>query len=301
LAGLKLANPVMTASGTAGYATEYGDYMDLSGLGAFVTKSISLNPRTGNAPPRIVETRGGMLNAIGLANIGLERFVVDKLPDLARLGCPAIVNVAGSTVDEYVSVCKRLDPLQEVAGLEINVSCPNVSDGLTFGTDPKRLAALVASIRKAVKRSVLIVKLSPNVTDICQTAAAAADAGADALSLVNTFVGIAIDVDTQRPVLSNVTGGLSGPAIKPIALQMLRQVYRQVARDRQLPLIGLGGIQTWQDAAEFMLAGATAVGVGTGMFVDPTTPKKIVDGLDAYLKTRGLTSVKQIVGQLKDS
>lgn len=300
LAGLKLANPVMTASGTSGYGTEYADYIDLAGLGAFVTKSVTLEPRPGNRPPRIVETRGGMLNAIGLANVGLEQFIAQKIPQLARLGCPAIVNVAGASTKDYVSVCRRLDPIAEIAGLEINVSCPNVADGLTFGTDPRRLAELVGAIRNVVRRCVLIVKLSPNVTDITATAAAAADAGADVLSLVNTFVGTAIDVETRRPILANVTGGLSGPAIKPMALHMVRRVYCQVARERQLPLIGLGGIQSWRDAAEFILAGATAVGVGTGMFVDPTTPQKIVDGLAAYLKRQGLISVAQLVGQLGD-
>ena len=300
LAGLTLANPVMTASGTAGYSLEYAQYLNLAALGAFVTKSITLQPRRGNPPPRIIETRAGMLNAIGLANIGVEEFVARKLPELGQMGCPVIVNVAGGSIEEYVAVCERLDPLAPIGGLEINVSCPNVANGLVFGTNPQRLAELVRAVRSVVGRCVLIVKLSPNVTDIAETAAAAADAGAEVLSLVNTFVGMAIDIEGWRPVLANRTGGLSGPAIKPMALQMVNRVYRCVARDRKLPLVGMGGIATWQDAVEFLLAGASAIAVGTALFVDPATPQKIVAGLGAYLRRRNLTSLRQLVGQLHD-
>ncbi|HUW82376.1 MAG TPA: dihydroorotate dehydrogenase [Phycisphaerae bacterium] len=299
LAGLKLVSPLMTASGTSGYSNEYAQYLDFRALGAFVTKSITVHPRAGNPPPRIVETRAGMLNAIGLANIGLERFVTEKVPELAKLGCPVIVNVAGHSVEEYVALCERLGDLAPVAGIELNVSCPNVADGLTFGTDANRLADLVRAVRPVVRRGVLIVKLSPNVTDITLTAAAAADAGADALSLVNTFQGMAIDAETWRPVLANRTGGLSGPAIKPMALHMVHQVYSKVARDRRLPLIAMGGIQTWSDAVEFLLAGASALAIGTSLFIDPGTPQRIIEGLQAYLGRRNLKSVRQLIGQLK--
>jgi len=300
LAGLKLASPLMTASGTSGYSNEYAPYLDFRTLGAFVTKSITVHPRAGNPPPRIVETRAGMLNAIGLANIGLERFVAEKVPELAKLGCPVIVNVAGHSVEEYVTLCEQLGDLATIAGIELNVSCPNVSDGLMFGTDAKRLGELVRAVRPVVRRGVLIVKLSPNVTDITHTAAAAADAGADALSLVNTFQGMAIDAETWHPVLANRTGGLSGPAIKPMALHMVHQVYTKVARDRRLPLIGMGGVQTWSDAAEFLLAGASALAIGTALFIDPGTPQRIIEGLRAYLGRRNLKSVSQLIGQLKN-
>ena len=299
LAGLKLVSPLMTASGTSGYSNEYARYLDFRALGAFVTKSITVHPRPGNPPPRIVETRAGMLNAIGLANIGLERFVAEKVPELATLGCPVIVNVAGHSVADYVGLCERLGNLAEIAGIELNVSCPNVSDGLMFGTDANRLAELVRAVRPVVRSGVLIVKLSPNVTDITRTAEAAADAGADALSLVNTFQGMAIDAETWSPVLANRTGGLSGPAIKPMALHMIHQVYTKVARDRRLPLIGMGGIQTWSDAVEFLLAGASALAIGTSLFIDPGTPQKIIEGLQAYLRRHNLNSVGQLIGQLK--
>jgi len=226
LGRLVLRNPVLTVSGTCGYGDEYAPFINLGHLGAFTTKSVTLNPRRGNVPPRIVETAGGMLNAIGLANVGLERFINEKLPVLAKLSVPALVNVAGHTIDEYKAVCERLDGHAAVAGLELNVSCPNVSDGLVFGRDADALGRLVGVVRKVVKRSLLIVKLSPNVTDITKTARAAIEAGADCLSLINTFVGMAIDVETQRPVLANRTGGLSGPAIKPLALNLVSRVHR---------------------------------------------------------------------------
>jgi dihydroorotate dehydrogenase (NAD+) catalytic subunit len=298
LAGLALRNPVLTVSGTCGYGDEYAPFMDLSRLGAFTSKSVTLHERRGNAPTRIVETTGGMLNAIGLANVGLERFLAEKLPVLGQLNVPALINVAGHTLDEYRIVCERLDGEEAVAGLELNVSCPNVGDGLVFGTDAEALAKLVASVRQVVKQSVLIVKLSPNVTDITATARAAVDSGADCLSLVNTFVGMAIDVRSRRPILANLTGGLSGPAIKPLALNLVHRVYREVARPAGIPLIGMGGIQNWRDAVEFMLAGATAVGIGTALFVDPTTPLKVADGIQRYLLENGLTSVTDLVGGL---
>jgi dihydroorotate dehydrogenase (NAD+) catalytic subunit len=246
-----------------------------------------------------VETAGGMLNAIGLANVGLDAFVAEKIPFLRELSIPVFVNVVGHSVEDYRTVCRRLDSIDCVAGLELNVSCPNVADGLEFGTDPGRLRELVQSVREVVTRARLIVKLSPNVTDITATAAAAIDAGADALSVINTLRGMAINVDTARPMLANRTGGLSGPAIKPVALCMVHQVYAEVARDAGVPIIGMGGILHWRDAVEFMLAGATAVAIGTALFVDPRTPIQVCDGLGEYVTRRGLTSARDLIGRLR--
>jgi len=299
IAGLTLRNPIVTLSGTCGYGDEYAPFLDLTQLGAFTTKSVTLHPRRGNRPPRVVETVGGMLNAIGLANVGLDRFVSEKLPTLGRIGVPALVNVAGHTLDEYVQVCQVLDGEAAVAGLELNVSCPNVSDGLVFGTDPKALGELVGAVRQVVRRSVLIVKLSPNVTDITQTAAAAVEAGADALSMVNTFVGMAVDIERQQAVLANTTGGLSGPAIRPLALHLIHRVYKAVAGPANVPIIGMGGVADWRDAVAFMLAGATAVGIGTAMFVDPTLPVQVTAGIEAYLRRRGLKAVRDLTGRLQ--
>lgn len=299
LAGLRLPNPIMTASGTSGYGDELAPYLDLKQLGAFVTKSITVEPRKGNPPPRTAETAAGMLNAIGLANVGLERFVAEKVPFLAELGVPVIVNVAGHTVEDYLAVCRRLEPIECISGLELNVSCPNVADGLEFGTDPQRLGGLVSAVRGEVSRSLLIVKLSPNVTDITATAKAAIEGGADVLSLINTLRGMAINADTQRPILANTCGGLSGPAIKPVALHMVHQVFAAVARDAGVPIIGMGGIRTWPDAVEFLLAGATAVAIGTSLFVDPTTPLTVRDGLVRYLADRGLASPGELVGKVR--
>lgn len=298
LAGILMANPVMTASGTSGYGPEHGELVDLTRLGAFVTKAISVEVRKGNPPPRTVETTGGMLNAIGLANVGLDRFIEEKIPYLQGLGIPIIVNVVGHSVEDFQTVCRRLDGIECVAGLELNVSCPNVSDGLEFGTDPDRLHTLVSSVRGVIDRAKLIVKLSPNVTDITVTAGAAVDAGADALSVINTIRGMAINVDTLKPMLANRCGGLSGPAIKPVALCMVHEVYSRVARDAGVPIIGMGGISNWRDAVEFMLAGATAVAVGTALFVDPRTPLYVCDGLTAYLHRRGVRSARDLIGQL---
>ncbi|MFQ5589867.1 MAG: dihydroorotate dehydrogenase [Phycisphaerae bacterium] len=299
LAGMRLANPVMTASGTSGYGPEFAAHVDVTRLGAFVTKSISPEPRKGNPPERVVETRAGMLNAIGLANVGLDRFVADKVPFLATTGVPVVVNVVGHSVEDYQTVCDRLDSIECIAGLELNVSCPNVSDGLEFGTDATRLERLVAAVRPLVRHAKLIVKLSPNVTDIAETARGAVAGGAEILSIINTVQGMAINVDTWEPMLANRTGGLSGPAIKPLALYMVHRVYTRVARDAGIPIIGMGGICDWRDTVEFLLAGATAVAVGTALFIDPATPLRICDDLRPYLKRRGLTSVRELVGQLK--
>jgi dihydroorotate dehydrogenase (NAD+) catalytic subunit len=298
LAGVSLQNPLMTASGTCGYGPEYADYVDLTRLGAFVTKAVSPEARKGNKPGRIVETPAGMLNAIGLANVGLDRFVSEKIPYLRELGIPVIVNVAGHSVEDYLAVCQRLDQIDCVTGLELNVSCPNVADGLEFGTDPRRLEQLVSAVRTEVKRAKLIVKLSPNVTDVADAARGAIAGGADALSAINTLVGMAINIDTWKPILANRTGGLSGPAIKPVALHMVHRVYKEVAREQNIPIIGMGGISNWRDAVEFLLAGATALAVGTALFVDPRTPIQVCEGLGEYLAERGLTSVRELIGRL---
>jgi dihydroorotate dehydrogenase (NAD+) catalytic subunit len=296
LAGLQLANPIMTASGTSGYGAEYAPYVDLARLGAFVTKAVTVSPRKGNRPPRTVETASGMLNAIGLANIGLDRFVDEKVPFLRELGIPTIVNVAGHALDEFVAVCRRLDTIDVVSAVELNVSCPNVADGLEFGTDAQRLADLVHAVRLTLTRCRLIVKLSPNVTSVCALAQAAVDAGADILSLINTLRGTAIRAETRRPILANVYGGLSGPAIKPVALAMVYDVYRNVARDARVPLIGMGGIRSWRDVVEFQLAGATAVAIGTSTFIDPTCLTGVLDGVRRYLVDQGCTAVRDIIG-----
>ena len=299
LAGLRLRNPVLTASGTCGYGPEYEDVLDYRRLGGFTTKSVTVEERPGNEPQRLVEVRAGLLNAIGLANVGLRRFVAEKLPVIRQMPTAVLVNVAGHSIDDYLTVCGTLDEHDCIAGLELNVSCPNVSDGLMFGTDPRLLRDLVARIRGVVKRARLIVKLSPNVTDITAMARAAIEGGAEILSLINTYIGLSIDAKTRRPKLANVTGGLSGPAVKPLALFNVHRVYREVAREAGVPLIGMGGIQTTEDALEFFLAGASAVAVGTALFVDPAIPTKIAAGLAAYLQEHGLAHVHDLTGQLQ--
>ncbi len=289
----------MTCSGTCGYAFEYADFMDLSKLGAFVTKSITREERPGNEPARIVETRAGMLNAIGLANVGLDRFLSEKVPQLRKMPCPVIVNVAGHSFDDYTETCAAMDSLDCVAAVELNVSCPNVKDGLTFGTHPGRLKEITREVKKVLPHKPLIVKLSPNVDDVTATARGAIEGGADMLSLINTFTAMSIDIHKRRPRLANVTGGLSGPAIKPIAVHMVSRVYRNVAKQANVPLIGMGGIQTWQDAAEFILAGASAVGIGTALFVDPATPNKVADGLAQWMTKMGAERLSDLVGAVE--
>lgn len=299
LGGLTLANPTLTCSGTCGYAFEYANFMDLSKLGAFVTKSITLEERPGNEPTRIVETRAGMLNAIGLANVGLKRFLSEKVPQIRRMPCPVIVNVAGHSFDDYTETCAAMETIDCLAGVELNVSCPNVKDGLTFGTHPGRLKELTAAVKRVLPTKPLIVKLSPNVEDITLTAKAAVEGGADMLSLINTFTAMTVDVYKKRPRLANVTGGLSGPAIKPIAIHMVSRVYRTVAKAAGVPIIGMGGVQTWQDAVEFILAGASAVAVGTALFVDPATPNRICDALSEYLLKMKIDRISELVGALE--
>ncbi len=301
LAGLHLRNPVMTASGTAGYGSELAEFFPLSELGAFITKAITREPREGNPPPRLAETRAGMINAIGLANVGLEAFVAEKLPWLREQDVPVVVNVAGSTIEEYVEVARRLDEADGVDGIELNISCPNVRHGgMEFGRDESATREVVSAVRAATPRTVLLVKLSPNVTDVVAVARAAIDSGADALTLINTLSAIAVDARKRRPVLTNVFGGLSGPAIKPVALRMVYEVYHAVARDAGVPIVGVGGIQQAEDAAEFLLAGASAVQVGTAGFVDPAAAVSIVQGLEQYLADQGLSSVRELTGALSD-
>ncbi|NVN91911.1 MAG: dihydroorotate dehydrogenase [Desulfuromonadales bacterium] len=295
LAGLTLRNPVMTASGTFGYGQEFAEYVDLEKIGAFVTKGLSLRPRSGNPTPRVVETAGGMLNAIGLQNVGIEAFIAGKVPFLRTVKTPAIVNFFGSTVDEYAELAGRLNDIPEVAGLEINISCPNVKQGgIVFGTDPKCAAEVVSACREATSKP-LIAKLSPNVTDVVVMAKACADAGADALSLINTLTGLAIDLQRRKPVLANITGGLSGPAIKPIALRMVWQVARAV----KLPIIGIGGIMNATDALEFILAGASAVQVGTASFINPSAAQEIAAGMELWLRENNVSSVASLIGELE--
>ena len=300
IAGVRLANPLMTASGTCGYADEYADFVDLTSLGAFVTKSITLLPRTGNEYPRVVETRAGMLNAIGMANVGLEAFLAEKVPLLERLGVPVFVNVAGEKVEDYVAVAERLEEVDVVRGVELNISCPNVKrGGIQFGTEPGQVSAITAALREACRKNILIVKLSPNVTDITATARAAVEAGADALSLINTFAAMAIDTEARRPILANRTGGLSGPAIRPIAVHMVHRVCAEVASPAGVPVIGMGGIQFAHDAIEFLLAGATGLAIGTAMFVDPACLVGIREGIEDYLRRHGHQAVGEIIGGLQ--
>jgi dihydroorotate dehydrogenase (NAD+) catalytic subunit len=300
IAGVKLANPLMTASGTCGYATEYADFVDLRRLGAFVTKSITVAPRIGNEYQRVVETRAGMLNAIGLANVGLEVFLKEKVPLLEQLGLPVFVNVAGTLVEDYIAVAEALDGVNIVRGVELNISCPNVkAGGIQFGVDPILAGKVTAELKKVCRKNILIVKLSPNVSDITAIAAAVVNAGADALSMVNTFTAMAIDIKRRRPILANKTGGLSGPAIRPIAVYMVHRVYTEVAKKNRIPIIGMGGIQYASDAIEFLLAGATGLAVGTSLFVDPGCLVKIQDGIREYLRQSGNRSVSEIIGSLQ--
>jgi len=298
-AGLKLANPVFVASGTGGYADELTDFMDVNLLGGFITKSITLKPRKGNPPERIVETDSGMLNAIGLANIGLDAFIEQKLPMLEKLSAAVFVSVAGETISEYVGVVERLAEQKAIAGFELNISCPNVAKGgISFGTEPAQVTEITSAVKKARGEKVLMVKLSPCVTDISVIARAAVDGGADALSLVNTFTAMVIDIETRKPVLANKTGGLSGPAVKPIAVYLVNKVYNEVAKERGIPILGLGGIRTASDAIEFIIAGATAVGVGTANFVEPNCTIKIIDGLKKYCASHNIANIKELIGSL---
>jgi dihydroorotate dehydrogenase (NAD+) catalytic subunit len=298
-AEIRLANPVFTASGTCGYADELADFMDFNQVGGFITKSITLKPRKGNPTPRIVETDCGMLNAIGLANIGLNKFIEEKLPLLENIKPAVFVNVAGETIGEYVAVVERLAAERAIAGFELNISCPNVEKGgISFGTDPKVVTEITSAVKRAAKDKVLMVKLSPCVTDISVIARAAIEAGADALSLINTFTAMVIDIETRKPVLANRTGGLSGPAIKPIAVYLVNKVYNEVAKDCKIPVLGIGGIRTASDAVEFIIAGASAVGIGTANFTEPGCAVNIVEGISKHCARNSLSNIEQLVGSL---
>jgi dihydroorotate dehydrogenase (NAD+) catalytic subunit len=294
---LKLANPLMAASGCYGYGVEYAEAVDLSSLGAVVSKGLFLKPREGHPPERIVETPSGMLNAIGLQGIGVHRYIAEKLPELRRLGATNIINICGSTLDEYVEVARILSDAEGVHALEVNISCPNIKEGgNTFGCSLHGTFDVVSAIKK-VTRLPVIPKLTPNVTDVASIAKAAEDAGADAVSLVNTFLAMAIDVETRRPRLSNIVGGLSGPAIRPIAVRMVYECRRAL----KIPVIGMGGVATATDVLEFMIAGATAVQVGTANFVDPFIWAKLLDGIQDYMSRHRVSKIADLVGTIDTS
>lgn len=293
IGSLQLRNPILTASGTFGWGHEYAKLADLSRLGAIVVKATTLRPRPGNKPPRVTETPAGMLNAIGLQNPGVDVVIKEKLPPLKRYETPIIVNIAGDTLDDYAQVAARLTESGLVAALEINASCPNCEEGgMLFGLDPQMLGDLVCTVRQATDLP-LITKLSPNVTDIVALARAAVDAGSDALSLINTLIGIAIDVEKRAPKLGNITGGLSGPAIKPVAVRMVWQV---AAANLGVPIIGMGGIMSGRDALEFILAGANAVAIGTASFVTPDTCNTVLDDLEDYCQRHDVERLQDLVG-----
>ena len=289
---LRLKNPVIVASGTFGYGREFDQFIDLSQLGAIIPKVISLNPMQGNPPPRIFETNGGILNSIGLQNPGLQVFVKEKLPYLKKIKTNLIINFFGKTQQEYVELSKRLDDLSGISGLEMNISCPNVQQGgIIFGTDPRMTYRLVSKVRKATRQP-LIVKLSPNVTDITIMARSAEEGGADAVSLVNTFKALAINIHSKKPELGNIIGGLSGPAIKPIALRMVWEAFQAV----HIPVIGMGGIMKTEDAIEFILAGACAVQIGTANLINPKTGMEVIAGIHHYLLKNKINSIKGLIG-----
>ncbi len=290
--GLLLSNPVMAASGTFGYGTEYAEVVDIQRLGAIICKGTTLKPRPGNPQPRLWETAGGVLNSIGMENIGIDALIREKAPLWAGWKVPVIVNILGESIEDYGKLAKRLDKASGVSGIEVNISCPNVSaGGMEFGANPKSAAEVTAAV-KAKTTLPVIVKLSPNVTDITEIACAVEAAGADAISLINTLRGMAIDTKSRKPVLGNVCGGLSGPAIKPVALYMVYQVARAV----KVPIIGCGGIATASDALEFIMAGASAVQVGTAIFTNPCTPLDILEGIERFMKKEGIRNLTELIG-----
>lgn len=292
IGGILMKNPVATASGTFGFGSEYAPFVDLNQLGALVVKGITLQPRSGNPTPRLVETTAGILNSIGLQNPGVEGFIENLLPGLAAYDLPVIVNIAGDTVQDYGKLAARLDRARGVAGLEVNISCPNVKKGgMQFGSDPTMAADVTRAVKACTDKPV-IVKLSPNVTSIVDVAEKVARAGADALSMINTLLGMAVDVKTRRPVLGNVIGGLSGPAVKPVAVRAVWQVYREV----KLPIIGMGGIITAQDAIEFILAGAAAIAIGTANFVNPRATMDVLEGIKRYMIENCVQNINELVG-----
>ena len=298
IAGTKLKNPIMTASGTFGYGQEYEPFVDLNRLGAIILKGITLKPKKGNLPPRIIETPSGILNAIGLQNVGVEVLIKEKLPYLQKFNTPVIINISGDTIEEYVKLAIRLEEASQelrIVGLEVNISCPNVKKGgVAWGTDAKATYKIVSSIRK-ITTLPLIVKLTPNVTDIKAIAQAAEEAGADALSLINTLMGMVVDIDSRRPKLANVSGGLSGPAVKPVALWMVWQVFQTV----NIPIIGIGGIMKVEDALEFIIAGARAIQIGTANLVNPQVTMEIIEGMEKYLAENNIKDINELVGSIK--
>jgi dihydroorotate dehydrogenase (NAD+) catalytic subunit len=295
IGGIEIKNPVMTASGTFGYAGEFAELVDLNRLGAIVVKGLSLEPSMGNPPPRIVETPCGMLNAIGLENVGLVAFIKEKLPFLRRLDTPIFVNIYGKSTKEYAELAARLEDIDGVSGIEVNISCPNVkSGGMAFGAYPRSAAEVVGAIRKQTTKP-LMIKLSPNVTDITEIAKNVEAEGADSISLINTITGMAVDIETRRPKLANITGGLSGPAIKPVALRMVWQVVQTV----NVPVVGIGGIMTASDALEFLIAGAVAVQIGTANFINPHATTDIIDGIETFLMERNISDISDIIATLK--
>ena len=295
LSGIQLQNPVMTASGTFGYAREFESFVNLNRLGAIIVKGLALQPTKGNPPPRIVETACGMLNAIGLENVGIDAFSDEKLPFLKTLSPPVLANIYGTCIEDYAALAARLDALEGIAGVEVNISCPNVkAGGIAFGADAQAAHRVIKAVRKKTTKH-LMVKLSPNVTDITLIARAAEQAGADSLSLINTITGMAIDLETRRPKIANITGGLSGPAIKPVALRMVWQVVQAT----NIPVVGIGGIMTAEDALEFIVAGATAVQIGTANFINPQVTTDIVDGIEAYLAQKNIGGITDLIGTLE--
>lgn len=295
IGGVELKNPVMTASGTFGYGTEFSDFIDLSRLGGILVKGTTLHPREGNPYPRMAETPSGMLNAVGLQNKGVDYFISHIYPEIQDIDTNILVNVSGSTIEDYVATAEKIAALDKIPGIELNISCPNVKEGgMAFGTSCMSAASVVKAVRKAYPKT-LIVKLSPNVTNISEIACAVEAEGADSVSLINTLMGMAIDAEKRRPVLSTVTGGLSGACVKPIALRMVWQVAKAV----KIPVVGLGGIMNATDAIEFLLAGATAVEIGTANFIDPQITVKVVEGIEAYLDRHGCKSVQEIIGGLE--
>ncbi len=291
IAGISMKNPVMVASGTFGFGREYSDFYDINKLGALVTKGLTFMPKNGNPPPRVHETPAGMLNSVGLENPGVQGFIEEEWPHLSELAIPVIANIDGDTVEDYHKIAKKLSSLEGLAALEVNISCPNVEKGgLAFGQEPESAFEVIRAVREAA-RLPIIAKLSPNVTHIQKIAEAAVSAGADAVSLINTLLGMAIDIDTRQPVFSRKFAGLSGPAVKPIALRMVWEVCEAV----DVPVIGMGGITAWQDAVEFILAGASAVAIGTANFVNPTAPLEIIEGIKAYIDMKG-QNLQDLIG-----
>jgi dihydroorotate dehydrogenase (NAD+) catalytic subunit len=295
IGSIELKNPVMTASGTFGYGEEYNPYIDINRLGAFIVKGLSCEPRSGNPPPRIIETAAGMLNAVGLQNVGIDVFIKEKLPYLSRFDVAVITNIFGETIDEYVRAAEKLSSVQGIAGLEVNISCPNVKKGgIAFGDDPDTAYEVTRHVKKVTDLPI-IVKLTPNVTDITTIARVVEDAGADAISLINTLKGMAVDMKTMKPYLKNITGGLSGPAIKPVALRMVWEVTREVS----IPVIGVGGIMNAHDALEFLIVGATAIQIGTANFINPRATMDVLEGIQQFMIEKDISDIYDLIGILK--